>query len=179
MFSLVYISVPPNSYNSLQHYHIYSTYIRTVPPIPITHFSITTYAYVHIEATYVSVPPRRQTHFSIYTYTVRQGQTPIQSSSNLRSKKQPSKTYARITYTQTRRTFREPIVLTVTPSVTGLQRLDIEWLVLRGLQGPIGPKRYSTYAKYRIAWLYSRPNLNIETNNFVKGLKHIYSICFR
>jgi len=49
------------------------------------------------------VTPRRQTHFSIiYTYTVRQGQTPIQSSSDLRSKKQPvsklTSAYAHIQY---------------------------------------------------------------------------------
>ena len=32
----------------------------SVPPIPITHFSITTYtyAYVHVEATYRSGPPK-------------------------------------------------------------------------------------------------------------------------
>ena len=72
MFSLVYISVPPisNFYNSLQYYHIYSTYVRTVPPVPITHFSITTYAYVHIEATYKSGPPKTSNslqHIHIYS----------------------------------------------------------------------------------------------------------------
>ena len=51
MFSLVYISVPP---------------------IPITHFSITTYAYVHIEATYRSGPPKTSNslqHMDIYSTT--------------------------------------------------------------------------------------------------------------
>ena len=50
--------------------HIYSTHVRTVPPVPITHFSITTYAYVHVEATYKSGPPKTSNslqHIHIYS----------------------------------------------------------------------------------------------------------------
>ena len=71
MFSLVCISVPPIPITHFSiSYHIYSTYVRTVPPIPITHFSITAYAYVHIEATYRSGPPKTSNalqHIHIYS----------------------------------------------------------------------------------------------------------------
>ena len=71
MFSLVCISVPPIPITHFSiSYHIYSTYVRTVLPVPITHFSITTYAYVHIEATYRSGPPKTSNslqHMHIYS----------------------------------------------------------------------------------------------------------------
>ena len=155
MFSLVYISVPPipitltsalphiqylrtnsppSSYNSLQHHHIC---IRTY------------WSYIQIR----SPQDVKLTSAAIYTYTVRQGQTPIQSSSSLRSKndvkltsayahiqygraiphylvsfvakskKQPSKTYARITYTRPgincRRRYSGPKTGKVVTSTTG------------------------------------------------------------
>ena len=62
----------PNSYNSLQHYHTYSTYVRSVPPVPITHFSITTITYVHVEA-YIQIGPPTTSnslqHMHIYSST--------------------------------------------------------------------------------------------------------------
>ena len=72
MFSLVYISVPPIpiTHFSITTYTV-PTYVRTVPPVPLTHFSITTYAYVHIEATYRPGPPNRYynslQHMHIYS----------------------------------------------------------------------------------------------------------------
>ena len=114
MFSLVYICIrPPNSYNSLQHYHIYSTYVRTVPPVPITHFSITTYAYVHVEATYKSGPPKTSNslqHIHIYSTA---GPNPDTEQQQPQIQKTALKyRYARITYTQTGG-------IKVTPSVQG------------------------------------------------------------
>ena len=72
MFSLVYISVPPIpiTHFSLTTYTV-PTYVHiSVPPVPTTHFSITTYTYVHVEATYVSVPPATSNslqHIHIYS----------------------------------------------------------------------------------------------------------------
>ena len=70
MFSLVYISVPPIP---ITHFRITTYTVPTYkqsPPVPITHFSITTYAYVHIEATYKSGPPKTSNslqHIHIYS----------------------------------------------------------------------------------------------------------------
>ena len=137
MFSLVYRSVrPPNSYNSLQHYHIYSTYVRTVPPVPITHFSITTYAYVHVEATYKSSPPTTSNslqHMHIYSTA---GPNPDTEQQQPQIKKTAFKSHVSYaTYLQTRRTFQE---------TSGITTLHQSWgpktrSKLTSTTGPPGP----------------------------------------
>ena len=73
MFSLVYISVPPipitRTNISITTYTV-PTYEQSPHFLCIIHFSITTYAYVHIEATYKSGPPKTSNslqHIHIYS----------------------------------------------------------------------------------------------------------------
>ena len=91
MFSLVYISVPPIpiTHFSITTYTV-PTYEQSPQAVPINHFSITTYAYVHIEATYKSGPPKTSNslqHMHIYSTA---GPNPDTEKQHLRSKKQPS-----------------------------------------------------------------------------------------